>query len=595
MFKKIFLLLLLILTGCSIYVFVNLNAILVSLTNKNLQHLLNFKGDKSLYEFKVDTIYFDLWNGDINIENVIMQAKQQQLDSLIKHNYNSSVVLKAKLEKFQLKNLNLYELILHQNILIDSIIIKRPRLYITHYKEHFQKGRTQKKGISRDLVSEHFKFGSIDFLSIENAKVKWMDSKDTSSQFYCDSVYINIYNILTDQELLKASGPVKVSNITFSGKHFHFNMIEDVLIASHDIHLSLKENDITLNNIIIKHTLSKTAFTRKQRVAKEWFDMKLKRLEIKNNAETNYWTTNNDLHINHIIIEKPEANIYKDKRKGDPLFHEKPLPVSALRHLKLKFLVDTLTVKNGHVKYEEIEEKGTKAGKINFTPLNIEAYNISNIPSHIQKHRYLTVHVNGKFLGTAPLSVTLKLDQTSKHDHFEAIGHIKNLNATDLNKITSNMVFVDFDKGYIPSATFKFKANNDSAWGILDAHYENLHFELIDTATYNKTHELKHKKLLSFFANTLIKSNNVPDTKSYRQGIVDTKRLKNKSIINFLWQAIKSGLVSTALPHSIANKINHKRERKAIKAEKKALKKKQKEERKQLRLEKRQAKHRSKN
>ena len=79
--------------------------------------------------------------------------------------------------------------------------------------------------------------------------------------------------------------------------------------------------------------------------------------------------------------------------------------------------------------------------------------------------------------------------------------------------------------------------------GTVDLAYEGLKIDLKPNA--EKWHQGKVANLLG---NALVRRNNLPDRKSYRQGDFTTYRRRDRAIFNFFWQGIKTGTAGTLAP-----------------------------------------------
>jgi|GEM_PF-5322356 len=523
---------------------ISVNYALRYIVSYKLVDIINYNSPNRIYDYSYSNADLDLWNGDLEIHDVTMHPRKIILDSLSRIGQQKRVLLEGSLNTIQLLNLNILRLVVHQEILIDSFLLVKPSLDLQLNTK--VKGDSSETFI-KDLIAQTLSYGKINFLSLENATIRWVGiEKDTAVYFSCDSVSLTINNIYTDSTILKKKEPIAFSELLFSGKNFKLNTFKDFLFGAKSIEYCYSKNMLTLKTIVFKNKLDKISYTQNQHYEKEWYDIAIPCMNL-TSKNTLRWIEGGYLNINKISITKPNVRVYRDKRLANPVFKEKSLPSHTIRNIPFPLLIDTIEIIQGNIQYEEIVEVGKKPGKVSFTDFNIEAFHLTNIDRFLKKDPCFTVNLKTLLLGEAPIDAQLKFPIQNQSDEFYASGNIKNLEAVTLNKLLSNMAFVEFKKGYIHFLSFQFTANNDSAIGTLDVHYTDLKIAILDTNELFATHKHKQKKTIGLVANSILKSNNVPNTKHYVQGHINAERKKEKYIFNYLWTALKSGLINTAI------------------------------------------------
>src|SRR5699024_11970210 len=86
--------------------------------------------------------------------------------------------------------------------------------------------------------------------------------------------------------------------------------------------------------------------------------------------------------------------------------------------------------------------------------------------------------------------------------------------------------------------------SSDLANGSVIMNYENLKFSVVDIQT-QKQEGLKENLVTFLGNNLLIKKNNTPET-GMQAGTIDFKRDKTKSIFNYWWKSLLSGIKDSA-------------------------------------------------
>ncbi len=535
------------------------------IVNNNLVDIINYKRPNRIYDYTYSNATLDLWNGDLEIHDVTIHPRKNILDSLARIGQHKRILLEGSLNTLQLLNLNILRLVVHQEILIDSFLLIKPSIDL-HLNTKVKGDNSET--FTKDLIAETLSYGKINFLSLENASIRWIGiEKDTAVYFSCDSVSLTMTNIYTDSTILKKKEPIAFKELLFIGRNFKINTLKDFLFGAKSIEYCYSKNMLELKTIVFKNKLDKVTYTQNQHYEKEWYDIAIPRMNL-TSKNTLRWIEGGYLNINKISIDQPNVRVYRDKRLTNPLFKEKSLPSHAIRNISFPLLIDTIEINQGKIQYEEIVETGKNPGKVSFTDFHVNAFHLTNIDRFLKKDANFTVNLKTLLFGEAPIDVQLKFPIQDQSDKFYASGNIKNLEAVTLNKLLSNMAFVEFKKGYIHFLSFQFTANNDSAIGTIDAHYTDLKIAILDTNELFSTRHHKQKKAMGLVANTFLKTNNIPNTKHYVQGNINAERKKEKFIFNYLWQCIKSGLISTTINPKLYAKVVTAKKKKAEKTAK---------------------------
>ena len=95
----------------------------------------------------------------------------------------------------------------------------------------------------------------------------------------------------------------------------------------------------------------------------------------------------------------------------------------------------------------------------------------------------------------------------------------------------------EIKSGNVNSLMFSAQANDTYAFGNLNFGYDNLKILLLKNGK-----DGKEKGLLSFLANTFVVKSANPLNDKFRAGEMNFKRDKTKSILNYWWKTVLSGL-----------------------------------------------------
>ncbi|MBC7486262.1 MAG: hypothetical protein H7282_05890 [Cytophagaceae bacterium] len=531
----------------------SLNRIAEHLANNNIEYLLDQNDPTRIYDYKFNKIKLDIWAGDLEINGVSVKPRKEAVDSLKRIGQPKRFLLEGQLNDIRLKGLDIIRLLTEKEVSIDSFIIMNPVIKLL--VDPSVKPDTSGPALSKDLLSDKMTYGSINYLLLNNAKIRWINSsEDSSSYFSCDSVSLLVNDLYTDSLMMKSNQTMKFTEALFKGRNFDLNFIKDARLTAKGIDFKFSKNLLILDQVIFKNNGDRKEFTRELEYETAWHNLKIETLEL-TSKDIAHWGYMDYLKIDKVRMIDPVIVVYKDKRIKDGAFIVKPLPAKAIRDIKMPLLIENIEVKNGTATYEEISEKGKLPGRIYFTKINLKIHNFTNVKEVLHLHPSLIVTGSTDFLNKSTIVCRLDFPILDPREKFYAKGTITNVKATDLNNILGNMAYAEFTDGEIHKVSFQMTGDEEHSTGTVDAHYNNLKITLLDTASVNKKKEHIEKKFLGLLANTVVRSNNEPDSKHYVQGQIDLVRPKNKFVLNYIWNSIKVGLISTAVDQRLSKKI----------------------------------------
>lgn len=241
--------------------------------------------------------------------------------------------------------------------------------------------------------------------------------------------------------------------------------------------------------------------------------------------------------VGSIVINDGYISTFRDKRIPRHVGAVKPLPVGRLKTIPIKLSVDSITLQNGLVQYEEINEKTNSVGRINVNRLNSKIYNAGNYDHTATDSLYIYAHADLENVIATDLYVAQSyLDSSSG---FYMTVDLGEADLTSINPILASLASAKFKSGKIDSLKMQVTGNDDYAYGTMDMKYKNIRIQLFKNG--DETNKNVLTRVLSFVANTfVIKRNN-----KNRTGIVFFERLKDRSSINYLVKTTLNGVINS--------------------------------------------------
>lgn len=236
---------------------------------------------------------------------------------------------------------------------------------------------------------------------------------------------------------------------------------------------------------------------------------------------------------------------FRDKR----LVHKnifKPLPVRHLRNLPFGLQIDTLEIEKSYAAYEEVPEDNNVSGTVFFDDLTAQITGINNDPS--LNNGRTVVDASARFMGAGELRVHTVFPWRAE-DQCLTEGHLKNMELPRLNAMLEPMANMKIESGNLESLVFRFAYNSIRSEGQVALKYRDLRiisFKDDEKTGQKKKRDIRKDNFRTFIINTFVIRRNMtdklPDEK--RTGEIDFNRDPSRSIFNYWWKSVFSGIRS---------------------------------------------------
>ena len=291
---------------------------------------------------------------------------------------------------------------------------------------------------------------------------------------------------------------------------------------------------LNLENLHLASVHSKYETGKFKGVETDWYDIKLRQLEILG-INTRMLTNDTTVIFRKAVLEEIDAHIFRDKRLPFPEKPDTRLPMDMLQNLPVVFHSDSILITESRVVYEEHGEESQETGVVSFNQLYASIYNLSTLGDSIKGPTSMAARamVMNKSLLEAEFVFPNNIDSYS----YAVSGNLAPVDLAAFNPITEPSAFVRIDDGRLKRLDFKFSYNEHTSEGTLAMEYENLSISLLDK------NDGSAKKIKTFLTETfLLKQNNLQEDNSYKKGEISFERDKEKSIFNYWWKSLFSGI-----------------------------------------------------
>jgi hypothetical protein len=397
-----------------------------------------------------------------------------------------------------------------------------------------QQGKAEFKLTSQELI-------------LWNTEVEYLDSLTCKP----NSTVKSNFQIKNIELLWSADRPVK---FTFGGakaKQTTVNippMFYSFTIKQFD--LDLANHELNIDSIKITPTLGKLKFGRtigyeSDRIAGFIPFLKLRGLKVD-------YTDTLVISTKHAALEM-YLRVFRDKRLPFKKI-EKRLPIQVLQQLAFGLSIDTLEIRKSFIEYEEFAEKSTTSGSVSFDDLNAVIYNINNDARETDGKTVMIARAN--LMGEADLRVRSEFPWNNSRKCLIE-GTLQNLSLTKVNSLMQSVTNVKAESGKLKKLNFQFAYNSIRSDGKLELNYRDLKLitfkddEVPKHVARKRREKLREvnkeeNKLKSWIVNNFLIRKNVDekDPEDERTGTIVFYRDIHRSIFNYWWKSLLSGLRS---------------------------------------------------
>ncbi len=385
------------------------------------------------------------------------------------------------------------------------------------------------------------KVGEVRFQNIDLA----MSSSKESKVAHLNNISGKVTNILFDSVNLHDQQKILFAEDIQLSKPEYTIISRDSMytFSFDDVYLSTAEKSIRVDDIQIKPNYMKYEFSRKLGYQTDRMDVffdgvSVEGVDFKRIIEDTY------LYARHIRINNTNFEAFRDKRLPFPEWHTSPMPQDMIASLGFGLDVDTLFLKKAKILYGEMVEKSVEPGEISFNNMSVSLSNITNDSLQILIDPIMVMNVRGRIMDKGDLNARLMLKLNHPSDTFAFNASLSKIDLSEFNSLSVNLFGVEIKSGDGAVDTLNIFGNKNYAIGQLYFPYRKFKIRMINRQKGNRGGI--GDGILTFLANNiLLKSNNRRFGRPVRVGEIFYQRDPQKSIFNYLWKGVLSGVEST--------------------------------------------------
>src|SRR5699024_8902452 len=350
--------------------------------------------------------------------------------------------------------------------------------------------------------------------------------------------------IRIDSASAKSGRFFPTDNLSIQAQDFRIKLADSLnIIAFQNLSVSSEDQNFSLDSLEVIPRYGKLQFAWRHGTRIDRIDLTIPEIKAEQ-IDFAQLSDSAKFHAGYLEINKARLEDYMNRGVpgGPPKI--KTLPFVTFKKMQQPIKIDSLNIHDSYISYSEYHSKAPRAGIVTFEKLNGIFRDISNYPEDKAKGLTTTLDVSSQVMGSGPLEVHFEFPMDTQNAFHKIKGKLGNMSITDFNDMSRYVAKVYINKGLLNSLEFEMVLNKDKANGSVIMNYENLKFSVVDIQT-QKQEGLKENLVTFLGNNLLIKKNNTPET-GMQAGTIDFKRDKTKSIFNYWWKSLLSGIKDSA-------------------------------------------------
>lgn len=491
--------------------------------NKQLPELLNQNPNRK-YDIRFS-------HAELNIrkKNLVLDGV-----SIIPSKMDSTIKNTALVKQFKIEQANLKSLFFQKEIRTSNLIVVEPQIII-----HAQSDTNhQSKREINELWIDVFTRLSIANFEIVNASLKVIVEDQIYPVFAFDSMNLKVVNFKVDTSTIKDPFPIAFSRIEAHCYNIKIRM--DTISLLNIGSIQLTDTEALLHQIELVPVLDLNQYLEVKRAKNDWLEIYIDKVNLNNFT----WDLKKDksaFYASSLYLDSTDLHTLTDQNFPKQNNGYKPLLAEMFRNLPFTFVLDSFVVINSNIQFETKPTNQNQTSLIFFNKLYASGYNLHN-NNLVDKRTEFDIISN--FMGETHIKVSYQMNVNDTFNRFKVDGETDDLYTNTLNDILQPLAGVE-TVGKIYGFDFNIEGNNYHSTGIINLEYDGLKVKILNPESSEK------KFLLSAVSNMALRKSNIITDKRFRQGTIDLERDANKSILGFLWESIKDGMLDTLIPFEL--------------------------------------------
>lgn len=303
---------------------------------------------------------------------------------------------------------------------------------------------------------------------------------------------------------------------------------------------SSKRDRFIASDIQISPRLSKDQFNRQNDFQSDYFSGRIDSVVI-DRPNIERWFEKRELTGRYLSANGLNIDVYRDKRLPFDNRRRPEMLQDIIKELPYPVRLDSLILNNSLITYTEQPVEGEEAGQVKFSRINVSLKPFTNMKETGSGYSDFTLKGTANIMDSCQMEVNMNYQMNHPENLFTAEGSLHPFNMKILNPVLEPLAMVSIRSGKVNQFNFKFRADRTEAKGQLFFGYDDLRISVLELKDGNT----KEARFASFLANSLMLRSKNPRTKELTPDEIYFPRDQKRSILNYWWKSIFSGVRNT--------------------------------------------------
>ncbi|WP_159520900.1 AsmA family protein [Sunxiuqinia indica] len=383
---------------------------------------------------------------------------------------------------------------------------------------------------------------ALDELEIVGGEISFLKNSDERlDTVFAGTLDFNLYNISSKS----SDGQFVFKQNSFEGVHLklkngRYNLPNQLYaLECQSLDFNTDKQRLTIDELHFLSRYSKYEIGKQLGVETDWLDLVMAGFTV-SELQFSKLLSDSALIFNEVQINELSVDAFKDKRLPFPKKPDTKLPMRMIQDLPFRMHGDSISIEKGSVKYAERVKDSKDEGAVTFDSLRVKIYCLSTIDRLID--RQTAMHAEARVMNQGRLKADF-IFPNEKYPHVnQARGTLSSMSIKAFNPVLTQNASVFVEGGDLKEFAFNFTYNNNQSNGDLIFEYDDLNVHILDAE------DESNKKIQSFITNSfLLHKKNLREEESFREGTISFERDKKKSIFNYWWKSVLSGIKSISI------------------------------------------------
>lgn len=489
----------------------------------SLVESINSDPDRS-YDLSFEKVKLNILNTQVRLDEIRIIPLAQD---------SASVRLQGTVKLAQLNGFGVLAFLFDRQVVIDQLEFIDPNFeFIYTDITQGSSGTSSFQDFFGDVISR----GEIKNFALTGGSARLLVQEDTLREIGSFRNFdILAEGLATDSVRLNYAIPFEFENIRTSWQDFTFSLEKGKTFHIKSFAYDYLAKEISVSGLGLDLDGPWQQFAKAEKFQGDIIEFYIKSLQIKQlNPSTSFYGavsfSSQKMEIDSLVLRDG-----RDKNKPRPEDVIKKNFAFLLKNLPVPLEVDTISIRNSTVIYEEIEQGSTMPGRLELSGIDADLTNVTSIDSLEQNP--LTIQLKAKLNQSGNLSMDLVESYTDLT--FSVVVKVLDMDMKDLNPILENLVGMRINSGRMSALILEMNSKARGSDNKFSIEYSDLDVELLQKDSKDRS------RFFTSMAQMAYHKNVSKTDKNYREPTYYTERNMYRGPINLIWLSTKDGLMQT--------------------------------------------------